>query len=75
MKTLIQLLIDAVYEADTRGYKGKINVSPAFLDVKNYTKKEKTMGSLICSGRFFGYELHRDPSLQGYGITLNTEEK
>ena len=75
MKTLVELLIDAVVEADILGHKGKIKVSPAFFDIRNYTEEEKCIGYLIYAGRFGGYELQRDLSLQGYGITFNTKEK
>jgi hypothetical protein len=75
MKTLIQLLIDAVCVADKSGYKGKIIVSPAFFDIDNYDGKEKITGDFIRTGRFGGYELQIDSSLQGYGITFNTNEK
>ena len=75
MKTLVQLLNDAVVEADILGHKGKIKVSSAFFDIRNYTEKEKCIGYLIYAGRFGGYELQRDLSLQGYGITFSTEEK
>ena len=75
MKTLIQLLIDAVCVADKSRYKGKIRVSPAFFDIDSYCAKEKTTGDLIRTGCFGGYELQIDSSLQGYGITLNTNEQ
>jgi len=73
--TLVDLLNDAVVEADIRGHKGKINVSPAFFDIRNYSEKEKCIGYLIYAGRFGGYELQSDSSLQGYGITFNTKER
>jgi hypothetical protein len=75
MKTLVQLLIDAVYVADKSAHKGKIMVSPAFLDIDNYDGKEKMTGDLIRAGFFGGYELQIDSSLQGYGITLKTNRK
>jgi hypothetical protein len=75
MKTLVQLLIDAVYIADKSAYKGKIMVSPAFFDTYNYDGKKKMTGDLIRTGRFGGYELQMDSSLQGYGITLKTNRK
>jgi hypothetical protein len=75
MKTLIQLLIDAVCVADKSRYKGKIIVSPAFFDIDNYEGKQKMTGDLIRTGCFGGYELQIDSSLQGYGITLNTNEQ
>ena len=74
MKTLVQLLNDAVVEAYILAYKGKIKVSPAFFDIRNYIEKEKCIGYLICARRFGGYELQRDSSLQGYGITFNTKD-
>ncbi len=75
MKTLFELLSDAVCAADKAAYKGKIYLSPAFFDIDEYDEKEKLTGNIICSGRFGGYELQMDSSLQGYGITFNTKEK
>ena len=75
MKTLVQLLIDAVYVADKSAHKGKIHLSPAFFDIDNYDGKKKMTGDLILTGCFGGYDLQMDLSLQGYGITFNTKEK
>jgi hypothetical protein len=74
MKTLFELLNDAVCVADKAAYKGKIYLSPAFFDIDEYDEEEKHTGNIICSGRFGGYELQMDSSLQGYGITFNTKE-
>ena len=75
MKTLFELLNDAVCVADKAAYKGKIYLSPSFFDIDNYDRKEKMTGDLIRAGFFGGYELQIDSSLQGYGITLNTNEQ
>ena len=75
MKTLFELLNDAVCVADKAAYKGKIYLSPSFFDIDNYDRKEKMTGHLICAGRFGGYDLQMDLSLQGYGMTFNTNEK
>jgi hypothetical protein len=73
MKTLFELLNDAVYVADKAAYKGKIYLSPAFFDIDEYDEEEKHTGNIICSGRFGGYDLQMDPSLQGYGIAFNND--
>jgi hypothetical protein len=75
MKTLFELLNDAVYVADKSAHKGKIHLSPAFFDIDQYDGKEKLTGDLIRTGRFGGYELQIDSSLKGYGITLKTNRK
>ena len=75
MKTLFELLNDAVCVADKSAHKGKIMVSPAFFDIDQYDGKEKLTGDLIRTGRFGGYELQIDSSLKGYGITLKTNRK
>jgi hypothetical protein len=75
MKTLFELLNDAVCVADKAAYKGKIYLSPAFFDIDNYDGKEKITGDLIRAGFFGGYDLQMDLSLQGYGMTFNTNEK
>lgn len=36
MKTLFELLNDAVCDADKAAYKGKIYLSPAFFDIDEY---------------------------------------
>jgi hypothetical protein len=75
MKTLFELLNDAVCVADKSAHKGKIMVSPAFFDIDNYDGKKKMTGDLIRAGFFGGYDLQMDSSLQGYTITFNTKEK
>ena len=75
MKTLFELLNDAVCVADKAAYKDKIIVSPTFFDIDNYDGKEKMTGDLIRAGLFGGYELQMDLSLQGYAITFNTNKK
>jgi hypothetical protein len=74
MRTLFELLNDAVCAADKKAYKGKIYLSPAFFDIDEYDEGDY-MRYLVCGGRFGGYELQMDSSLQGYGITFNTKEK
>ena len=75
MKTLSELLIDAVCAADKAAYKGKIYLSPAFFDIDEYVEKEKLTGNSICSGRFGGYDLQIDSTLHGYGITFKSNEQ
>jgi hypothetical protein len=75
MKTLFELLNDAVCNADKAAYKGKIYLSPAFFDIDEYGEKEKLTANLICSGRFGGYDLQIDSSLHGYGITFKSNEQ
>jgi hypothetical protein len=75
MKTLFELLNDAVCVADKSAYKGKIYLSPVFFDINEYDGKEKMTGDLIRAGFFGGYDLQIDSSLQGYGITLKTNRK
>jgi hypothetical protein len=74
MKTLFELLNDAVCDADKKAYNGKIYLSPAFFDIDEYDEGDY-MRYLVCGGRFGGYDLQIDSSLQGYGITFNTNEK
>jgi hypothetical protein len=75
MKTLSELLIDAVCAADKAAYKGKIYLSPSFFDIDEYDGKEKLTGNFICSGKFGGYDLQIDSSLHGYGITFKSNEQ